>query len=1059
MQLAETSIRRPVFATVLSLLIVLVGAVSFNRLTVREYPKIDEPVVTVSVRYAGASAEVIESQVTKPLEDSIAGIDGVDVITSISRADQGQISVRFRLEKDADSAAAEVRDRTSRVRNRLPQAIEEPVIAKVEADAFPVIQVAFSSESLTALQINDLVNRIVKPRLQTVTGVADVRIFGERKYAMRVWLDTDKLAAYRLTTQDVEDAIRRSNLELPAGRIESQQREFSVTSQTDLVRPGQFGEIVIKNVNGFSVKVRDVARVQEGAADERTAVRLNGRQAVAVGVIRQATANPLDLSKGVRDAIPKLKADLPPDMLIDVANDNSVFIDRSVKNVYRTILEAVILVALVIFVFLRTMRASLIPLVTIPVSLVGTFALMALAGFTINTLTLLALVLAIGLVVDDAIVMLENIFRHIEEGMDPFSAGIKGAREIGFAVITMTATLVAVYAPLAFTPGRTGRLFVEFALALAGAVVVSGFVALTLTPMLCTQLLKHNPAPNWFDRTMERLLTSLSDRYGAMVRWIVTARYAVPLDKPAMGQRIKGMVLQARWIVVGVMLLSAVAIALVFPTMKQELSPIEDRGVILANVTAPDGATLDYTNRYAQALEKMGQSFPEFDRIFANVGNPTVAQASVVYRTVDWDDRKRSTVDMAKELLPKFNALPGVTAFPITPPSLGQGFRERPLNFVVQTSDSYQNLNVVVRQMLDEIAKNPGIVSPDVDLRLNKPELRIEVERDKAADLGVSVEVVAKAIETLLGGRNVTRYKRDGEQYDVVVQTESRGRTTPEDIDRIYVRGRNDTIIPLSALVKVRESVSPRELNHFGQRRSVTITANLASDYSLGEALKFMDQTSAKVLKTGYSTDLNGTSREFRNSQGALAIVFVLSLVFIFLVLAAQFESFVDPLVIMLSVPLSMIGALLALKWSGGSLNVYSQIGLITLVGLITKHGILIVEFTNQLRAQGMDMVDALVKASTQRLRPILMTTGAMVLGAVPLALAHGAGAESRTQIGWVIVGGMSLGTLLTVFVVPTMYTLFARKAIPGANKALAKEQPDAHGDHGHAVHPEYVAK
>ena len=1050
MQLAEISIRRPVFATVLSLLIVLVGGVSFNRLTVREYPKIDEPVVTVSVRYAGASAEVIESQVTKPLEDSIAGIDGVDVITSISRADQAQISVRFRLEKDADSAAAEVRDRTSRVRNRLPQSIEEPVIAKVEADAFPVIQLAFSSESMTPLQINDLVNRIIKPRLQTVTGVADVRIFGERKYAMRVWLDTDKLASYKLTTQDVEDAISRSNLELPAGRIESQQREFSVTSQTDLIKPAQFGEIVIKNINGFSVKVRDVARVQEGAADERTVVRLNGRSAVAVGVIRQATANPLDLSKGVQEAIPKLRADLPSDLLIDIANDNSVFIDRSVKNVYRTIFEAILLVALVIFVFLRTLRASIIPIITIPVSLIGTFALMALAGFTINTLTLLALVLAIGLVVDDAIVMLENVFRHIEEGMDPFSAGIKGAREIGFAIVTMTATLVAVYAPLAFTPGRTGRLFVEFALALAGAVVVSGLVALTLTPMLCTQLLKHNPRPNRFDRTMERMLTGISERYGVFLRWIVTARHQPRAGGRSGNQRLKALVFQARWIVLAIMALSAVGIVLVFPTMKQELSPMEDRGVILASVNAPDGSTLEYTNRYAQALEKMGQPFKEFDRIFANVGNPTVAQASVVYRTVDWDERGRSTMEMARELQPKFNALPGVTAFPITPPSLGQGFRERPLNFVIQTSDSYQNLNGVVRQMLDEIAKNPGIMSPDVDLRLNKPELRIEVERDRAADLGVSVQVVAKAIETLLGGRNVTRYKRDAEQYDVIVQTEASGRTTPEDIDRIYVRGQKggvDAMIPLSSLVKVQESVSPRELNHFGQRRSVSITASLAPDYSLGEALKFMDQTATKVMKTGYSTDLNGTSREFRNSQGALAIVFVLALVFIFLVLSAQFESFIDPLVIMLSVPLSMIGALLALKWSGGSLNVYSQIGLITLVGLITKHGILIVEFTNQLRVQGMEMTDALVKASSQRLRPILMTTGAMVLGALPLALAHGAGAESRTQIGWVIVGGMSLGTLLTVFVVPTMYTLFARKSVPGANRAVAKEQAVPHAD------------
>jgi multidrug efflux pump len=1050
MQLPEISIRRPVFATVLSLLVLLVGIVSFTRLAVREYPKIDEPVVTVSVKYAGASAEVIESQVTKPLEDSIAGIDGVDVITSISRPEQGQISVRFRLEKDADAAAAEVRDRTSRVRNRLPQAIDEPVIAKVEADAFPVIWLAFTSDTMTPLQINDLVNRIVKPRLQTVTGVADVRIFGERKYAMRVWLDPDKLAGYRLTTQDVEDAIRRSNLEVPAGRIESRQREFSVTSQTDLVRPGQFGEIVIKSVNGFPVKIRDVARVQEGAADERSAARLNGRYAISAGVIRQATANPLTLSQGVREMIPKLKQDLPADLTIDVANDNSVFIDRSVKNVYHTIAEAIVLVALVIFVFLRTMRASIIPIVTIPVSLIGTFAMMALAGFTINTLTLLALVLAIGLVVDDAIVMLENIFRHIEEGLDPFSAAIKGAREIGFAIVTMTLTLVAVYAPLAFTPGRTGRLFVEFALALAGSVLVSGFVALTLTPMMCSQLLKHNPKPSWFDRHMESWLTALADRYARALRWIVTTRWT-----PAPGARrnpVLSAVLQARWIVIGVMLLSAAVIALVFPTMKSELSPLEDRGTIVANINAPDGSTLEYTDRYAKALERIGMQYKEFDRVFANLGNPSVSQGNVQYRAVDWDDRKRSTLELAREIGPKFNALPGVTAFAITPPSLGQGFRERPLNFVIQTSDSYQNLNAVTRQMLDEIAKNPGIQGVDVDLRLNKPELRIDIDRTKAAELGVGVDVIARAMETMLGGRQVTRYKRDAEQYDVIVQTQASGRTTPEDIDGIYVRGRNDTMIPLSALVSTRESVSPRELNHFGQRRAVAITANLAPDYSLGQALAFMNQTATKVLKTGYTTELNGTSREFRNSQGALAIVFVLALLFIFLVLAAQFESFVDPLVIMLSVPLSMVGALLALQWSGGSLNVYSQIGLITLVGLITKHGILIVEFANQLREQGMEMVDALVKAAAQRLRPILMTTGAMVLGAVPLAMATGAGAESRTQIGWVIVGGMSLGTLLTIFVVPTMYTLFARREVPGANKATAAEDAPVHPVHGELI-------
>ncbi|MEY4644367.1 MAG: hypothetical protein RLZZ596_1198 [Pseudomonadota bacterium] len=1023
MQLPEISIRRPVFATVLSLLVLLIGAVSFTKLPVREYPKIDEPVVTVSVKYAGASAEVIESQIAKPLEDSIAGIDAVDVITSISRAEQAQITVRFRLEKDADAAAAEVRDRTSRVRNKLPQAIEEPVIAKVEADAFPVIWLAFSSDTHSALEINELVTRIAKPRLQTVTGAADVRIYGERKYAMRVWLDPDRLAAYRLTTQDAEDALRRSNLEVPAGRIESRQREFSVTSNTDLKTPAQFGEIVIKTVGGFPVKLRDVARIEQGAADERTSVRLNGRPAISAGVIRQATANPLELSAGVRAMLPKLEADLPKGITISVANDNSVFIDRSVKNVFKTIVEAVVLVALVIFLFLRTVRASIIPIVTIPVSLIGTFALMALAGFTVNTLTLLALVLAIGLVVDDAIVVLENIYRHIEEGEDPFSASIKGAKEVGFAVVAMTLTLAAVYAPLAFTPGRTGRLFIEFALALAGAVIVSGFIALTLSPMMCSQLLRHNPNPWFFDRWMEKVLTALSKGYEWLLRKI----------------------LRQRWIVLLVMAGVGLAIWTILPGMKRELAPLEDRGVILNVINSPDGATMEYTNKYATAVERIGQSYSEFDRIFVVMGNPTVSVANVFYRAVPWEDRTRTTLEMAREMQPRINALPGVSAFPITPPSLGQGFRERPVNFVILTSESYENLSQVTRQFLDEIGKNPGFLTPDVDLRLNKPELKIDVDRDKASDLGVSVDVVARAIETMLGGRQVTRYKREGEQYDVIVQTQSIGRDTPDDVERIFVRGRNDTMIPLASLVKVREAVAPRELNHFSQRRAVTITANLAPNYSLGEALDYLDQVGKRVLKPGYTTDVNGTSREFKNSQGSLTIVFILALLFIFLVLAAQFESFIDPFVIMLSVPLSMIGALLALKWTNGSLNVYSQIGLITLVGLITKHGILIVEFANQMRENGMDMMEATIKAASQRLRPILMTTGAMVLGAVPLALSTGAGAESRIQIGWVIVGGMSLGTVLTIFVVPTMYTLLARKHAPGANKQEVLE-PVAHG-------------
>jgi multidrug efflux pump len=1018
MRISETAIRRPVFATVLSLMIVLIGVVSFNRLSVREYPRIDEPVVTVSTKLVGASSEVIESQVTKPLEDSIAGIDGVDIITSISRSEQSQISVRFKLEKSPDDAAADVRDRVSRVRARLPDAVDEPVIAKVEADATPTIWLAYTSDTLSPLEVTDLINRVVKPRLQTVPGVSNVQVNGDRLFAMRIWLDPDKLAAYRLTVQDVEDAIRKQNLEVPAGRIESQQREFSVTARTDLNTVPQFADVALKTVNGYTVRLRDVARIEQAPASERSSVRLNGQPSISTGIIRNATANPLEISEAVRKILPQIQADLPPSVKVQVANDNAVFIARSVKSVYRTIAEAIVLVALVVFVFLRTLRASIIPLVTIPVSLIGSFGIMAASGFTINTLTLLALVLAIGLVVDDAIVVLENIFRHIEEGLAPFQAALKGAKEISFAVVAMTLTLASVYAPLAFTPGRTGRLFTEFALTLAGAVIVSGFVALTLTPMMCSKLLRHNPTPNRFDRGMEALLVGLTRGYSRALRFT----------------------LSQRWIVLLVMATAGGGSWWLFTTAKAELAPLEDRGVILATVNAPDGATLEYTARYLRAIETIGQSYPEFDRVFVVAGNPTVSQGVSFLRTVDWDQRKRSTQELARELQPKFQGLPGVTAFPITPPSLGQGFRERSINYVIVTSDSYDSLSKVSQQFMAEMAKNPGFVQPDTDLRLNKPEIFVEVDRARAADMGVNVDAVARTVETMLGGRAVTRYKRDADQYDVLVQTEIRGRTTPEDIEKLFVRGRGDVMVPLSSLIKVREAVSPRELNHFNQRRSVSITANLTPGYALGEALEFMDETARKVLPSGYATELNGVSREFRSSSGALGLVFVLALMFIFLVLSAQFESFVDPFVILLAVPLSMAGALLAMRLTDGTLNVYSQIGLITLVGLISKHGILIVEFSNQLRQQGCSIKDAVTEAAALRLRPILMTTGAMVLGALPLALATGAGAESRQQIGWVIVGGMSLGTLLTLFVVPTVYTLFARKKVPGEILTAADE-------------------
>ncbi len=1004
MKISEVCIKRPVFATVLSLVIMLLGIVSYTRLPVREYPKIDEPVVTVTTDYRGASADIIESQVTKPLEDSLAGIEGVEVLTSISRAERSQISVRFKLERAPDSAASDVRDRVSRVRNKLPDEVDEPVIAKVEADANPVIWIAFSSDRHSALEVTDVATRIVKPRLQTLPGAADVRVFGDRKFAMRIWLDKQRLAAYQLTPADVEDALRKQNVEVPAGRIESREREFSVVANTDLRTPEEFGAVVVRTVNGYPVRIGDLGRVEIGAASERSTVRFKGRSAVALGVIKQATANPLELSKALRAEVPKITSELPEGMSATLSYDSSVFIDRSIESVFKTIGEAILLVLAIIFFFLRNVRATLIPLVTIPVSLIGAFGIMFALGFTINTLTLLALVLAIGLVVDDAIVVLENIFRHIEEGMPRLPAALQGAREIGFAVVAMTLTLAAVYAPVAFMTGRTGKLFIEFALTLAGAVLVSGFVALTLSPMMCSVLLKHEEKHGKVFLMVEGLLNWLNFGY----------------------KRVLTVALNRRWIVLVGFVVVAASCGVLLKALKSELAPVEDRGIIFGMFLGPEGATLDYTEKYARQIEGIYSQTKDVERYFVVAGNPTVSQGISVLGLTDWNDRSRRSPEIAKELFPKFAAIPGVMAFPITPPSLGQSARERPVNFVVVTSASYDELQKVTGQILAEVAKNPSLINVDTDLKLNKPELSVNVKRDKAADMGVPVETIGRTLETFLGGRQVTRFKRDGEQYDVIVQVAEAERRNPDDIRDIYVRGRDGSMISLENLVDVKETISPRELNHFGQRRAVAITANLAPGYTLGEALTFMDGVAERVLKPGYAADYNGQSREFRQSSSSLAFTFALALAFIYLVLAAQFESFRDPFIIMLTVPLSMAGALLALWLSGGTLNVYSQIGLVTLVGLITKHGILIVEFANQLQEKGMALKEAVIESAFLRLRPILMTTGAMVLGAVPLAFSTGAGAESRQQIGWVIVGGLLLGTFFTLFVVPTVYSLLA---------------------------------
>ncbi len=1007
MILSDISIKRPVLATVMSLVVILIGLISYNRLSVREYPNIDEPVVNVETVYRGATAEIIESQITQPLEESLAGIESIDVMTSISRPENSQITIKFRLDRDPDEAANDVRDRVARVRGRLPGEIDDPVISKVEADAQPTIYLAFSSSQHTPLEVTDYADRFVKDQLQNIKGVANVLILGERRYAMRIWLNSARMAAYGLTPQDVENALREQNVEIPSGRIESAEREFTVLAETDLRTPQQFDELILKNESGYMVRLKDVGRSELGAQSERTVVRFKSQPAVALGVVKQGTANPLVISEAVRAMVPEIEAGLPEGMKVAIAYDRAIFIDRSISNVFQTIGEAVILVVLVIFVFLRSFRSTLIPLVTIPVSLIGAFALMYLFGFSINTLTLLAMVLAIGLVVDDAIVVLENIFRHIEEGMPPRQAAFQGSREIAFAVIAMTLTLAAVYAPIGFMQGRTGRLFTEFALTLAGAVLVSGFVALTLSPMMCSRLLRHRQQHNALYNVIENFFIRLTEAYRGLLK----------------------KALKARGLVIVLALLVAGSAWYLMGTLKSELAPTEDRGTVIGIGIAPEGSTISYTDKYARMMEQVYAETEDIERYFVVTGRPVVSQILSFSGLEDWQNRDRKQQDIVKELQPKlYGGIPGILAFPLNPPSLGQSFLAKPIQFVIQTTAPYSELQAMTDAVMEEARKWPGFINLDSDLKLNKPQLSVDVDREKAVDIGVDVATIGRTMESMLGGRQVTRFKRDGKQYDVIVQVEDVDRATPADMASIYVRGDGNRMIQLANLVTVRETVSPKELNHFNQLRAAKITASLAPGYALSDGLEQLEEIAATTLPNSAIVDYDGPSREFKESSASLYVTFLLALGFIYLVLAAQFESFIDPFIIMLSVPLSITGALLALNLTGNTLNVYSQIGLVTLIGLITKHGILIVEFANQLREQGKDKFEAVVESATLRLRPILMTTGAMVLGALPLAWAHGAGAESRQAIGWVIVGGMSFGTILTLFVVPTAYLLIARR-------------------------------
>ena len=1010
MKLSTMSIKRPVFASVMSFTILLFGVVAFLRLPVREYPDIDPPIISVTTLYRGASPAVVETEITNVLEEQFATLEGVKTMTSSSREQGSVITIEFELNRNVDEAANDVRDRVSRVRSTLPREIDDPVISKVDVNAQPIVWLALSSDRHSGLELTDVADRILKERLQRLPGVGSVIIAGERRYAMRVWLDPLRMASHDLTAQDVEAAIRRENTEIPGGRVEGAEREFSVRTRGELTTPEEFGAIIVAQSKNDIVRLRDVAEVSLGAADERTAVRYNGQTAVGLGVVKQSKASTVDVAADVSKALGDLSGLLPAGMKLDIAFDSSTFINNSIDEVKETLIIAMCLVILVVLAFLKSLRATAIPTLAIPISIIGALAAAYFAGFTLNILTLLALVLAIGLVVDDAIVVLENVYRHMEMGKSRLQAALDGSKEIGFAVLATTITLVAVFVPLAFLTGSVGRLFNEFGISLAVAILLSGFVALTLTPMLCSRMLKplHGTSSSWATRSFDAFFEWLNRIYDR------TLRFAM----------------RWKWLTIGGAVAAVVLSVVLFRLLPSELVPIEDRGVAFGIVIAPEGATLDYTDKYMREVESRLLPLPERRSLFSatglGFGGPgRVTNGFVFLGLAPRSERRRSQQEIVQALFPRLISIPGVLAFVINPPSLGGSFSSSPVEYVLQ-GETYEELNQAVGTVMGEASKLGYMINLDTDLRLNKPQLDLTIDRERAAGLGVSVTDIGLTLETFLGGRIVTNFKRGTKQYDCILQMKPSSRSAPDDIREIYLRGKGG-LVQLANVVRVEETLAPKELNHYNRVRSATITANLVPGVSLGQALDDLDRISAEKLPSGMKRDYAGQSLEFKSSTSSLYFMFLLAIIFIYLVLAAQFESFIHPLTILLSVPLAVFGALLALLIFGQSLNIYSQIGLIMLIGLVTKNAILIVEFSNQLRGQGKSATDAVIEAATIRLRPILMTSLATIFGVLPIAIGLGAGAESRRPLGLAVVGGMLFSTFLTLVLVPVLYAILSR--------------------------------
>ncbi|WP_306148371.1 MULTISPECIES: efflux RND transporter permease subunit [unclassified Roseibium] len=1030
--LSDLAIRRPVLAAVASLLIIVFGIGVLTSIPVRELPDIDTAVVTVTTTYRGAAPEVIDTDLTEIIEGSVAGVAGVKTISSSSRRGRSRVVVEFEVGNDIDAAANDVRDAVSRVRADLPADADEPQVVKNDADSDPVMRLAVTSDRLSAAEITDYVDRYVIDRLATVPGVASIDTYGGRPKAVRVWLDRRAMAARNLTVVDIERALQRANLELPAGELESDARQLSVRLNSRLPTVDAFSNVVIERVGGYPIRLRDVATVVAGVAQDDTIVRNNGKTAVGLAVIRQSQSNTLAISEAVREEIDALQPNLPADMQIEVGSDDAIFVGASIREVVIALGVSLGLVVLVILLFLRSLRATLIPAITIPIALIGTFAAISALGFSVNVLTLLALLLAIGLVVDDAIVVLENIQRRIDLGESPLMASFLGTRQVTFAVLATSMTLIAVFVPLSFLQGQVGRLFVEFGFVMASAVVISTFVALTACPALASRILTRSKTPQAGsneDTPAETLI----------LRWfrkVVTLAVRMPLVILAIAGSIAALGF------------------VVYEQLPRELTPSEDRGIVFVPLSAPQGSTVGFTDQASRQVEGIAEPLVasgDIETVFTYTGTwGRQNRAFVVLRLADWEDREKTHRDVVRAMIPSMGQITAARGFPITPAGLGLRGSRTPLRIVVSGPD-FESVKVWAAQLLERGQENPNLRNLEMDYEENQPQLDISVDRERADDLGISVETIATTLQTLLASREVTTYLERGREYPVLVQAAANDRASPTDIEFIFLRADDgDTLVPLSALVSLDVNAAAAELRRYDRLPSITIEGSIAEGYSLGDAIEYMEGAAAEILPAEARISLAGQSQQFRETSSGAGFTFALALLIVFLVLAAQFESFVHPFVIMLTVPLGVAGAVFSLAAAGLSLNIYSQIGIILLVGLMAKNGILIVEFANQLRDEGKDVTQAVIDSTVLRLRPIVMTVVSTVLGAMPLVLASGAGAESRIAIGTVIVGGLLLSGILTLFLTPVLYSLLARFTEPRSaierrlNTELGKRGPTA---------------